>query len=772
MGRTIKLATRGSALALAQATMIQGMLKDKGVDAEILTVQTKGDLDRTHALKEIGGNGLFMREVENALMDGRADIAVHCGKDLPYELAEGLVIAGVPAAADPRDVLVTREGTVLAEGSVIGTGSARRIAEYTKLVPGACFKGIRGNITTRIRKLREGEYDAIVLAKAGIDRLAPDMSGLTVRVFEPDEMVPACTQGILAIECREDDAEVIEILKGLTDEHARMRFDAEREVFNHLHADCSMAVGIYSEVVGSQLSISALYQDRRYSVQGNYSELKELAEQISDKLLMGQVILVGAGCGRDLITVAGLNALKEADAVVYDDLIDQALLMEVREDAKLVYVGKRSGCHSKKQEETSQILVDLAREGHHVVRLKGGDSFVFGRGGEEYLALEAAGVPCRLIPGVTSSVAVPENAGIPVTHRQAARSFTVVTGHTADGTGENYEALAQLTGTIVFLMGKQAYPQITQKLIDAGKDPQTPAAVISRGFSPKQQRMDGVLADIAVRSIDMPTPAILVVGKTAGYHMVNTIDAPLNGAGVTVTGSKTFAHKLEKLLKSKGAYVTVMPTLEICEHEGEIPESFEEYSWLGFTSSNGVDIFFNKLAQRHTDLRALAALKFACIGAGTAERLMSHGIKADFVPTKYTAQCLGEELPAVLTESDKLLLLRAQEGSVILSEKLTEAGVKFEDRAIYHAEYIGEEAAEGRGDLGASGDESDYVVFGSAGGVKSYFRNNTLAEKTVPVCIGELTAAELKKHTEQEFLVAAKYTAEEIEKTIEKHWVR
>ncbi len=288
--KTLTLATRGSALALAQAEMVRDMLAEKGVEAQISVVKTKGDLDRTSDLREIGGNGLFMREIETELIAGRADIAVHCGKDLPYELAPELIIAGVPKAADSRDCLITKKGNMPASLSdldqlgIIGTGSARRIRELKAFCPNAQFAAIRGNITTRLRKIEEGVCGAIVLAKAGIDRLGLDLSAFDVRVFEPEEMTPACTQGILALECRRSDMEIRRLLSSLSDTTSRRRFDCERMLFQAMKADCSMAVGIHTALDGDDLTITALFEDQKTSRTGLYRNCNAMCKEICSEI--------------------------------------------------------------------------------------------------------------------------------------------------------------------------------------------------------------------------------------------------------------------------------------------------------------------------------------------------------------------------------------------------------------------------------------------------------------------------------------------------------
>jgi uroporphyrinogen III methyltransferase/synthase len=774
--RRIRLATRSSRLALAQAEEVRHALEKLGYTVELKRVTTHGDRDRKSPLTRIGGSGLFVSEIEQMLLQNKADLAVHSGKDLPYELMEGLVIGGVPAAEDGRDCLVTRKGEALPKHPRIGTGSPRRVIQGRNLFPGAEFSEIRGNVDTRLRKLSEGSYDAVILARAGLNRLMADLSAYDCRVLDLSEMLPAPCQGILAVECRAEDEEIRTVLQKISDPLARKRFAAERCLFRLLMADCSMPVGVRADLsVGTVsldepeqvnagermesgqeiLTLQGLLGGHRAVRTGRYAEYPRLSREIADELLRqtGSVCLVGAGCGRDLITVKGLRAIRRAEVAVYDDLVDHSLLMETPEDCRWIYVGKRSGKHSMSQEAVSRLLVEEAQNGRRVIRLKGGDSFVFGRGGEEILALQEAGIPYEVIPGVTSSVAVPGHAGIPVTHRQTAQSFAVITGHSASDREENYRALAQLDGTLVFLMGLGRLPQITGELIRQGKPADTPAAVVSCGFEAGERRYTATLGTIAAAAAGAQTPAVLVVGDTAGYHMEGTIRRPLQGIGVTVTGTPAFAGRLEPRLADLGADTEILPCLRIIPAADCIPEDLTPYQWLVFTSGSGVEIFFEQLRLRKTDIRSLHMLKIACIGSGTAGCLERYGIRADFVPSEYTAECLGRELPGVLNPGDRVLILRAEQGSPDLNAGLDRAGIDYADTAVYRT------CREPRILEGSRADR-DYIVFASASGVRAYFESYGSVGTSCPVCIGESTKRALMRYHAGRCLVPRIHTAE------------
>jgi uroporphyrinogen III methyltransferase/synthase len=467
---------------------------------------------------------------------------------------------------------------------------------------------------------------------------------------------------------------------------------------------------------------------------------------------MGSVTLVGAGCGKDLITVKGLNAVKLADVIVYDDLIDNDLLKYADENAEIIYVGKRLGHHSEKQENINKILIDKANENKNVVRLKGGDSFVFGRGGEEILALQQANIDYDVIAGVTSSVAVPEGLGIPVTHRGIAQSFTVVTGHTATQTDENYEALAKLNGTLVFLMGLHNIDNICKKLIDNGKDKNTPASILSKGYDSEQSRIDGTLEDIATKSHLAKTPAIFVVGEVAKFDFRRTKTLPLDGVSITITGTKNFSLELSRQLTRQGAYVTTCPNLKIEAKTDNIPTDFSDYDTIVFTSSNGVKVFFDYMKSTRIDNRFLCNLKFACIGKGTAKTLEKYGFYADIIPVEYTARHLGKELTVYTNKNSNVLILRAENGSDDLTQELKKSNIQFKDIKIYDTIDIHKKI-----DC-----YTDYITFASASGVRAFFDNGGTLNNSIPVCIGEITANELKKYSDLIPLVAKNHTADGI----------
>ena len=473
----------------------------------------------------------------------------------------------------------------------------------------------------------------------------------------------------------------------------------------------------------------------------------------------GCVWLVGAGCGSaDLITLRGLELLRRCDAVVYDDLIDEALLAAVPAEAERVYMGKRSGKHSAPQEEICAELIRQANLGRTVVRLKGGAPYVFGRGGEEFLALQAAGIPCEEVPGISSAIAIPAAAGIPVTHRKLSRSLHIITGHTADTEDflpRDMAELARVQGTLVFLMGLKQLPRIAQRLMDCGKDPSTPAAVVSGGNSPNPACVRGTLADIARRTEEagVRTPAIILIGETAAMDLSSTMPRPLAGVRVGLTGTAAMTDKLTPALRELGARPELLQPHVLTE----LPEALEGLNlagWLVFTSGNGVDVFFRWLREQEIDLRALAKCRFAVIGGATAERLARYGFRADLCPAVYTSAALGEALLKILTPGEAVTILRSAQADNTLAETLRAAGHPADDRRIY-------DVVPRSPDL--TRPAPDYLVFASAGGVKAWWASAGEPAAAVRcVCIGEITARALRRLSDRPILMAEEISAQGI----------
>lgn len=484
----------------------------------------------------------------------------------------------------------------------------------------------------------------------------------------------------------------------------------------------------------------------------------------------GIVHLVGAGPGDpELLTLKGETRLKECDVLIYDRLASESLLDLAPRECEKIYVGKGTGNHSSSQEEINRIIVAKALEGKRVVRLKGGDPYVFGRGGEEVLALQEAGIPYEVIPGITSAIAAAAYAGIPVTHRGISQSFHVITGHTEDGDNQltdNYETLAKLEGTLVFLMGMGNLSRIITELCKYGKDRSTPAAVISNGTTGKQKAVRGTLYDIEskVARNNLKAPAVIIIGQVAELNMENSLKGPLSGIRVGVTGTKKLADKLIRLLKEYGADTQDLSYMYVKEFEdntelNEAVRNLPSYTWIVFTSTNGVNVFFNYLRRNQIDYRKLSGISFAAVGSGTREALLKQGFYADYVPPVYTTVSLAEGLAELLTKKDRVLIPRAVNGSEDLTGILNRHHISYREIKVYSIEI--EKEKRDRVMSGLTG--YDYITFASASGVEGFFGNmkEELPEKlqnTRVVCIGGVTAAKLAGYGINDCMAGEEYS--------------
>lgn len=488
----------------------------------------------------------------------------------------------------------------------------------------------------------------------------------------------------------------------------------------------------------------------------------------------GAVYLVGAGPGDpELVTLKGIERLKRCDTVVYDSLSSDRLLEYVPEACEKIYVGKRAGCHSMKQEEINRILVEKAREGHTVVRLKGGDPFVFGRGGEEVDALSKAGIPYEIVPGVTSAVAALSSAGIPATHRAVSRSFHVMTGHTlALESGEgcvlppDFEAFAKLSGTLIFLMGLGSLPAIAKGLLKSGKSKTTPAAVIENGTLPEQRAVRGTLDTIVDEAVkaQIGTPAIIVVGEVAALHMESTLKKPLKGVRVGVTGTPNFTSGLIKLLEENGANAECVCGLSMksyvdSDRMRQAYEELDKYTWIAFTSANAVRLFIGGLLQNNRDYRALGNLHFATVGKGTARELRQYGFQSDYTPDRYTVQDLADGLTGFLSTNDRILIPRSSGGSPELTWVLDSRGILYDDLILYDVVSVKNSPE----DLPEQLSDLDYLTFASASGVEAFFEDLTSTGREAlsrlkVVCIGDITAKALKEHGRESDVTADEFS--------------
>jgi uroporphyrinogen III methyltransferase/synthase len=461
------------------------------------------------------------------------------------------------------------------------------------------------------------------------------------------------------------------------------------------------------------------------------------------------VYLVGAGPGDPgLMTRRSLELIAAADAILYDRLIPPGALDGARGDARLVYVGKQPGGHAMEQEEINARLVELGRELRTVVRLKGGDPFVFGRGGEEAQALREAGVPFEVVPGVTAGVAAPAYAGIPVTHRDAASAVAFVTGHEdpeKPDSALDWPALAAFPGTLVFYMGVGRLGESARKLIESGRDGSEPAAVIERGTLPGQRTVRATLAEIAqaAAEAEIKPPAITLIGGVAALHEpLQWLERrPLFGRTVVVTRARAQASGLAARLATLGAEVVETPAIRIEPRpvSGELlaaVEAIAEYALVCLTSPNGAALLMDALAEIGRDARALAGATVAAIGPATAAELEHRGIRADVVPERAVAEALVEALQDVPLTRRRALVARASEARDVLPDALRERGAEVDVVALYDT--VAEPLSEQQRELAA---RADYLTFTSSSTVRNYVEAGGSVDGARVVSIGPVTSA-------------------------------
>jgi uroporphyrinogen III methyltransferase/synthase len=785
MGRTIRVGSRESALAVIQSKLIIDILKSRvtGYDFELVTMKTTGDLIQDKSLDSLGGKGLFVKELDRALLENRIDLAAHSLKDLPVDMEPGIRIGAYSPREDPRDALVLPRGiseeewaASLTKARPAGCSGQRRKLQFGRLFPGAAVENIRGNVPTRLAKLDRGEYGSLVLAAAGLKRLG--LSDRISRFFESTEMLSAPGQGIIAVTLREDAD--FDFLSALEDAESRCAAEAERSFVRALGGDCFAPIAAYAVIGGApegqRITLTGMYCPGDYgltawgSIEGAGVDAAELGRSLARRLQAeskpaGKVFLVGAGPGDPgLFTLKGDRILQDAEVVLYDNLVGRGVLSRIPPDAEAVYVGKRAGNHSLSQDAIGALLVEKASRGKRVVRLKGGDPFLFGRGGEELEGLKAAGIPFEVVPGISSALAVPAYFGIPVTHRDCCSTVHIIAGHGGDSVHRDidYPALVKAGGTMIFLMGLSSLDRICKNLVDAGLDPQTPGAVLGQGTSAKQRKALAPIGKLpeAAREAGIESPAIIVAGRVCAFseQFSWAEDRPLAGLRIGVARPANRAGRLSAILAAEGAEVVELPSIrtvaiEDSGAEGALKDALDrrgEKDWFVFTSPAGVEVFFEKLRALRRDIRTLGGARFAAIGGATAGALENRGIIPDLVPDHYSGDALGKALRGAVQPGERVILPRSRIGTDEATRHLTEAGIPFLDIPIYDTGAAPRSGASGEGTAleDMLCENLDWLVFASASTVEGFIARFG-AEKTRGVkalCIGKQTAAAAEKY--------------------------
>ncbi|BDB00841.1 uroporphyrinogen-III C-methyltransferase [Clostridium botulinum] len=463
---------------------------------------------------------------------------------------------------------------------------------------------------------------------------------------------------------------------------------------------------------------------------------------------MSKVYLIGAGPGdEELITLKAIRALKKCTAVMYDRLANGELLKYLAPNCEIYYCGKEPGCHYKSQDEINKMLVKLAKEGHIVGRIKGGDPYVFGRGGEEVLDLLEENIEFEVIPGVTSPVSVLNYAGIPITHRGISRGFHIFTAMTKDKLDIDWKSVVNIGGTLVFLMGLGRLELIVKGLIENGMDKESKIAVVMKGTTSKQKKVIGNLENIVekVKEAKLESPVIIVVGEVVSFSdKLNWYEKkPLFGRNICITRTKEQAKELKVQLLDLGAEVTEINSIEIENAEENLKpylNRLKEYDYIALTSVNAVKIFFDYLIKENIDIRNINA-KFAAIGPATSEAIRMRGIMPSIKSKHFVAESLFEEMKKHIQRGDKILVPRSKDARPFLVDALKEEGCIVDEVHIY-------ETLCGKCTHTERFENADTVLFTSPSTVKNMISMvgiDSIKEKNI-IAIGPITAAELDKN--------------------------
>ncbi len=498
----------------------------------------------------------------------------------------------------------------------------------------------------------------------------------------------------------------------------------------------------------------------------------------------GKVYLIGAGPGDPgLITLKGIRCLKKADVVIYDHLVSEEILAHAEATVRMIYAGKEGGKHTLTQDQINRCLVEEADKGLIVARLKGGDPFIFGRGGEEVEILARRGIPFEIVPGVTSAIAVPAYAGIPLTHRSHSSTVAFITGHEDPKKDESHIDWKSLSGieTLVFLMGVKNLPHITASLIAAGKPPETPAALIRWGTTAEQETLTGTLADLAERAREkaFKPPSILVVGSVVSLRsLLNWFEIkPLFGKGIVITRPEAQTEEFLELLHAEGARTYLFPTISISPPEDfhdldRAIEHIETYHWLIFTSANAVRFFFQRLGESKRDLRDLKGLRIGAIGPTTAREIERYGIPVDLIPETFTSEGIVAAFRDQDIKGKNVLIPRAEKARDVLPKGLTVAGARVDCVTAYRTISSGRKKSELDGWIKEG--LVDVITFTSPSTVENFIKimgaDYPLPPAVRIACIGPVTAEATRKAGLTVDILQERYTVPALVQTLAEHF--
>jgi len=766
----LRIGTRSSPLALWQTQQAIHALESSGVHTHIVRFVSEGDQNLSCPIDAFPTDGPFTDALEHALILNQIDIAVHSLKDLPRSPARGTTIAAVLARGSPAEALVSSNGLALHElpaGATVGTCSQRRTAQLKRLRPDLNVVPIRGTVEQRLEHVRNGRFDATVLAVAGLERLG--LHHLITQRFTSDQMLPEAGQGAIALQTRSDDGLAVAVASATNHAPTNLAVSAER-LFSRYLSEQSDLVAAAAATSESKLRMRA----RALSVDGSVCidvsvtgpDPVSLAQHAVSLILAqaqharvtahaaahgartrGHVALVGAGPGDPgLMTIRGMQLLRLADVVIYDRLIDHSLLDEAPHHAERIDAGKSPGHHTLTQEQINALIIMHAQTGKRVVRLKGGDPYIFGRGYEEARECRAAGITCEVVSGVTSAIAGPAAAGIPVTARGIARTLAIVTPQAESGASPpplDYEALSRID-TVVLLMARGMLAEIVEGFLNAGRSPRTPAAVVQDGTLPTQRQVTGTLENIVdlADDADVRAPAVVIIGASVGLQpfLINTSNGRLQGKRIVVTRPVSASPDLISALRAEGASVVNCPLIQIAYRT---PESLSilhrPHAWTVFTSLHAVRGFWKLLQSLGLDARALATSRIAAVGPKTADELRAIGLTADLVPQVHRASALIDSLSALPgAHGQSVLFPCGTLARVELRAGLRARGMVVDELVVYET-LAASPSPQILADI-RKGPTVDAIMLYCPSGAQSAASTGLLSNHTPIACIGPTTA--------------------------------
>jgi uroporphyrinogen III methyltransferase/synthase len=685
----LRVGTRNSRLALIQSQGALDRLHERlpAVSCQLVEISSPGDRDRTMNLPD-SPEDFFTRDLDDGILDGSLDAAIHSAKDLPETLRDGLDGCWLPVPEDPRDVVILRPGETredLPDQPRIGVSSDRRVGWCKSHMPKAELLPIRGNIEDRLAQLDEGAFDVVLMAGCALVRL-----GLADRISEwipLSELASPDGQGSLALTFRRGDE----------------RFTRLRSLF------------------------------------------------------MKPVTFVGAGAGdASLCTVAGMDALAHCDVCLHDTLMAPALLGHLPDHTLCIDVGKRAGAHTVAQKDTTQMILDYARRGKRVVRLKGGDPCIFGRLAEEIEALDALHLPYRVVPGISSLSVMGASTGILMTRRGVSNGFTVMTGRGEGGTVTPVGDADRRKLPLVFFMAISAWPELKAQLIADGLSEESPAAVILNAGTPAEKVLRGDVSSIgdlvaaAVKGVEGKPAGLVVVGDVARFGFTREWGA-LKGQRVLLTCSAALQDEACRSVRAAGGVPLPLPLIRMnpTPAAADVAADVADYDWLIVTSPSAVRCLLQALREAETDLRALPAI-MAC-GPGTLRELKAAGLNADAVPTSgFGAEGLLPLVKERIAAGARVLRVRSDRAGRGLADRLREQVDEVDDVCIYRNEPV----------TGAELPECDVVFFASSSAVTAFIEtwgSESLADRTV-LAIGQPTAKTLQSAGLSGYLVSPEAT--------------